>query len=264
VKKLDSGVSASRLAKHYHISRNHVYRLARLKDLSFKQVGRPKESQSQSVRDLVVQLKREKHWGVHKLVFMLKRDYKTNLSTRAVYTILKERNEIHKEPKKAKRYDYISFERMHSNTMWQTDWKWLYNEECWLTAYLDDHSRFVVGASMFTEATTDNTLELFHKAGKQYGYPEQVLTDHGSQYYNKYGSRYDESLNSVGVEHILGRIKKPTTTGKIERFWLTYVNEKQSNQTTNDFLKYYNNQRQHQSLKYQTPKTIYEKDRKVT
>lgn len=252
------------LAEHYHISRNHVYRLAKLDDLATKLPGRHKTDYKQSVRDLVVKLKREQHWGVHKLRFMLERDYKTKLSTRAVYRILKERGAINKEPQKAKRYKYIRFERQHSNSMWQTDWKWLSEEECWLTAYLDDHSRFVVGANKFTEATTDNTLNLFHKSGTKHGYPREVLTDHGSQYWNKYGSKYEQALSDLGVEHILGRVKKPTTTGKIERFWLTYVQEAEPFNTLQQFIKHYNHKRQHQSLGYRTPAEIYKKDLPVT
>jgi putative transposase len=261
VKELRAGVSASKLAAVYHVSRIHVYRLARQPDLHEKPVGRPKTVYQQSVRDLVVQLKRQNGWGVHKLTFMLKRDHQTVLSHNAVHRILTERGEITRQPEKGKRYEYIRFQRAHSNSMWQTDWKWLSEEECWLTAYLDDHSRFIVATTKLTEATTDNTLELFHKAGKQHGYPREVLTDHGSQYWNKYGSRYDEELQKVGVEHILGRVKKPTTTGKMERFWWTYMQEAPSFASLKEYLSHYNNQRQHQSLNYQTPAKIYYQDR---
>lgn len=264
VKELESGVPASRLARHYRISRNHVYRLATLDDLSLKPAGRPKNTYPQSVRDLVVRLKHKHGWGVHKLTFMLNRDHNIQLSHNAVYRILSERGAIAKHPEKGKRYDYIRFERHHANSMWQTDWKWLSEADCWLTAYLDDHSRFVVGASKYTEATTENTLELFHKAGTKNGYPREVLTDHGSQYWNKYGSKYDEALQAAGVEHILGRIKKPTTTGKIERWFLTYVQEAGVFATLQEFIRHYNYKRQHQSLGYQTPAKIYFKDRSVT
>lgn len=261
VKELHAGVSASKLAEVYHISRRHVYRLANQPDLSVKPVGRHVTAYSQTVRDLVVQLKKQHGWGVHKLRFMLERDHQTKLSMRAVYRILKERGEIFKQPEKGKRYNYIRFQRAHSNSMWQTDWKWLSDEECWLTAYLDDHSRFIVGASKLTEATTDNTLELFHKAGKQHGYPREVLTDHGSQYWSKYGSRYDDSLQTVGVAHILGRVKKPTTTGKMERFWWTYMQEAGQSASLEEYLLQYNYHRQHQSLNYETPAKIYYQDR---
>jgi len=261
LRELERGVPARVLAEYYGVSKRHVNRINALKDLPANPVGRPKEAYSQEIRDLIVRLKRLHGWGIHKLTFMLKRDYGMSLSHNAVYRILKERGEISKAPEKGKRYKYIRFERTHSNTMWQTDWKWLSDEECWLTAYLDDHSRFIVSASKYTEATTDNTLELFHKAGKKHGYPEQVLTDHGSQYWNKYGSRYESELSLVGVEHILGRVKKPTTTGKIERFWWTYMQEAGGFNSLQQYIHHYNHQRQHQSLNYQTPAKIYEKEK---
>jgi len=264
VKELKEGMLASVLAEHYKISRNHVYRIARQDTISFKEVGRPKKQYTQQTKDLIVKLKKEKGWGVHKITFMLNRDYNTKLSHNAVYRILTERGAINKQPEKGKRYKYVRFERHHSNSMWQTDWKYLAEEERWLTAYLDDHSRFIVGASKFTKATTQNTLDLFHSSTKSFGYPREVLTDHGSQYWNKYGSRYQKELDKVGVEHILGRIKKPTTTGKIERFWLTYIQEHKNHNNLSDFIHYYNHERQHQSLEYKTPAEIYYKDLPVT
>jgi putative transposase len=267
VKELRKGVSVIKLARHYGVSRVWVYKLKNqaldngIDSLMEKSVGRPKENHSQKIRDLIVKLKREHDWGVHKLTFILKRDHKIKLSHNAVHRILTERGEISKDPKKGYRHNYIRYERQHSNSMWQTDWKWLSEEECWLTAYLDDHSRFIIGASKFTEATTDNTLELFHKSAKKYEYPKQVLTDHGSQYWSKYGSRYSADLEDHGVEHILGRVKKPTTTGKIERWWLTYMHESNPFPTLTAFVHHYNHKRDHQSLNYQTPATIYKKDK---
>src|SRR3989304_604051 len=48
-------------------------------------------------------------------------------------------------PRPRRKHAYVRFERDHSNSMWQTDWKQL-DGGAWLTAYLDDHSRFVPGA----------------------------------------------------------------------------------------------------------------------
>jgi len=260
VRELEQGIPARVLAQHFGVSKRHVNRLARMSDLALKPVGRPRNQYPQQAIDLVVKLKKERGWGVHKITFMLKRDHGVRLSHNAVHRILSERGEIKQHPEKGFRYTYIRYERHHSNSMWQTDWKWLSDEECWLTAYLDDHSRFVVGASKFTEATTTNTLELFHQSAGKHGYPKQVLTDHGTQYWKQSGSKYTKELKKSGVKHILGRIKKPTTTGKIERWWLTYIHESTPYKTLPDFLHYYNHQRSHQSLGYQTPATIYHQD----
>jgi transposase InsO family protein len=264
IRQLSRGVKANVLAKHYGVSKRHINRLRHVDFTNVAPVGRPRKIVEQSTRDLIVQLKKENQFGVHKLKFMLKRNHKIKLSDYYVHKVLVERNEITKQPEKGFRYKYIKFQRQHPNSMWQTDWKWLSDEECWLTAYLDDCSRFVVGSAKYTEATTDNTLELFHHAGEKHGYPKQILSDHGCQYWTKNGSRYTRELEHCGVEHIIGKIKKPTTTGKIERFWLTYVNEKHSNQTHQQFIKYYNYERQHQSLNYQPPAQIYLKQERTT
>ncbi|MFH1588534.1 MAG: DDE-type integrase/transposase/recombinase [Candidatus Diapherotrites archaeon] len=257
VKDFRSGVSASVLSKHFDVSKRHVYRLASQEFLVYEDIGRPKKEYPQELRDRIVELKRETSWGVHKLTFMLNKQQGLKLSHNAVHKILIERGEIKKEPKKSKRYKYIRFERQNPNSLWQTDWKWLSEEDCWLTAYLDDYSRFIVGASKFTEATTENTLKLLHKSAKKYVYPREILTDHGTQYWKKQGSKYQTELEKLGIKHIVGRIQHPQTTGKIERWWLTYIQESKPFNNLTKFIKYYNYKRPHQSLAYETPKTRY-------
>ena len=52
---------------------------------------------------------------------------------------------------------------------------------------------------------------------------------------------------------IMSRIGKPTTTGKIERFFATYSTEAWRYNALDGVIQYYNYIRPHQSLDYQTP-----------
>jgi len=45
------------------------------------------------------------------------------------------------------------FERMHSNSLWQADFKLMPNDN-WMLTYLDDHSRFVPGSTDFEDDPT--------------------------------------------------------------------------------------------------------------
>jgi len=51
-----------------------------------------------------------------------------------------------------------------------------------------------------------------------------ILTDHGSQFYSvrRGESSFDAYCEAKGINHILGGIGKPTTLGKIERWFRTY------------------------------------------
>ena len=52
-----------------------------------------------------------------------------------------------------------------------------------MIAFIDDHSRFIVHAEYFENATTENTFALLKSGIAEHGKPKAVMTDHGSQYY---------------------------------------------------------------------------------
>ena len=168
-------------------------------------------------------------------------------------------------PKKGRRKNYIRWERKHSNSLWQTDFCWIERLECWLCGWLDDHSRFVPIADYITEATTDNVITLFEKAAKKHGYPRQTLSDRGSQFYPNLGRscRFLEHMKSKEVEHIFASIKKPTTCGKLERFWGTHNQERWNFSSFRKFLNHYNHKGPHMSLEYLTPYEVYMRDMNV-
>jgi transposase InsO family protein len=160
------------------------------------------------------------------------------------------------------------FERMHSNSLWQADFK-LTEDDRWMLTFLDDHSRFIPWARIEYDATTEFALRLFRKCGKKYGFPEQVLTDQGIQFYcaEKEGKEHGEStftqtLKELGVQHIVASKRRPTTIGKVERFHRTYEEESWRYKTLGAFLQYYNYGRPHQALDYQFPAEVYFRDLK--
>jgi transposase InsO family protein len=62
------------------------------------------------------------------------------------------------------------------------DWKQLSTGE-WFLAIMDDASRYITAYGLFTEATTENTLTVLKQAIAQYGCPDEILTDRGTQFY---------------------------------------------------------------------------------
>ena len=262
-------LSIKDIASAQKVSRRTVERLWRAyiengsSALEDKPKGRPKQEIPKQVRNLVLRTKKDTGFGVRRIegVLGLKG---IHIPHNKIYEILSEAGLVEHNPKKGRRKNYIRWERKHSNSLWQTDFCWIERLECWLCAWLDDHSRFVPVAEYLTEATTEEVLRLFEKATKKHGYPRQTLSDRGTQYYTNLGEtcRFLEHLKSKGVQHIYASIKKPTTCGKLERFWGTHNRERWNFTSLRKFINYYNHKRPHMSLGYYTPHAIYIKDMK--
>ena len=268
VNQLNKEASVSFIARAQSISRQAVYDIKQTylsKGLSYlhdKQVGRPEEQLPIDLREQIIKLRKEGH-GIRRIEGLLKIGG-INVSHNKIHKLLISLGMVNHEPKKGRRNNYIRWERKHSNSLWQTDFSWIAKLDCWLCGWLDDHSRFVPVAEYLTEATTDNVLNLFDKGSSKYGYPSQTLSDRGSQFYSNLGEtcRFLEYMKSKGVEHIYASVKKPTTCGKLERFWGTHNAERWEFSSLKKFLNYYNFRRPHMSLNYLTPYDVYRRDMK--
>jgi putative transposase len=154
-----------------------------------------------------------------------------------------------------KQRTYCSFSRSHPDSLWQTDIK--YHEGSYLIAYIDDCSRYVLNATLIDKATTEAIIR--HLEGLfRFRKPRQILTDHGTQYYSRHGkSEFDKACERHGVEHIMGGIGKPTTQGKIERFFRTFNMYYPRFSCMDEFLYNYNHVMPHGALGYRTPASVY-------
>jgi transposase len=54
------------------------------------------------------------------------------------------------------------FERMHSNSLWQADFKQT-DDDNYMITFIDDHSRFVLGSQINETMTTEDALRLLSK-----------------------------------------------------------------------------------------------------
>jgi transposase len=175
------------------------------------------------------------------------------VSHACIYKILKSRNLISSLKKPRKQRKYIRYERDHPNSMWQTDlthWK-----EKTVIAYIDDYSRFITGFGIFDNGFAKYVILVFKRAMKAHGKPREVLTDHGTQFYSVLGgeSEFDKFCQNEGIKHIMSGIGKPTTTGKIERWFGSFKKQIENFSSIDDYVKYYNFERPHKSLDYRTP-----------
>ena len=69
----------------------------------------------------------------------------------------------------------------------------------------------------------------FAEALRRYGIPDEVLTDNGKQFTDRFGKGgevlFDRICRDNGITHRLTEPASPTTTGKVERFHQTFRRE---------------------------------------
>jgi transposase InsO family protein len=225
---------------------------------------------SEPTRRSILMLK-EQHpdWGCQKISDMLLRGPALPASPSAVARVLREAGyETEQVPTRPHEPKVQSFERAKPNQLWQTDLFTFIlkrqNRRVYLVAFMDDHSRFVVGYGLHASQSTALVLEVFRAAIAGFGTPEEVLTDNGTQYVTWRGkSAFTKECEKRGVKQIVASPHRPQTLGKIERFWGTvwrecvetavFLDLGDARQRIGLFIDHYNFQRPHQGIDGSTP-----------
>lgn len=124
---------------------------------------------------------------------------------------------------------------MGSSPLWQLDIMGgvflAGGRECKLVTGIDDHSRFVVIATVVTEPSARAVCTAFTAAMSRYGVPSEVLTDNGKQFTGRFTKPYPAEVlfericRENGITTRLTKPRSPTTTGKIERWHKTLRRE---------------------------------------
>src|SRR5215467_5294010 len=102
-------------------------------------------------------------------------------------------------------------------------------------------------------------LEVLRAGLANYGPPEEILTDNGSQYVTWRGkSAFSKELEKRGIRQVVAAPRRPQTLGKIERFWGTLWRECVESEVFLDlgdaqkrighFIDHYNFQRVHAGI----------------
>jgi len=164
------------------------------------------------------------------------------------------------------------FERAKPNALWQTDLFTFVlkrqNRRLHMVAYMDDHSRFIVGWGLFSSPSTELVIAVLKEAVASCQAPEELLTDNGPQYvtWRGYG-KFAEACRGLGIKQIVARPRRPRTLGKVERFWGTlwreflsaaiFVDGRDARHRIGLFVEAYNFDRPHQGLEGLTPAERY-------
>ena len=129
-----------------------------------------------------------------------------------------------------------------------------------LIAIIDLYSRFVVAWDVFNSLDAENSLMVLQCAVEQYGKPEIINSDQGSQFTC---SLWTEYLDNSGIKISMDGKGRAIDNIFIERLWRTvkqdYVYRYPASNGTelyrglNEFFTYYNTRKTHQGIGRQIP-----------
>ncbi len=271
IQQFRCGRSATSIARIQKITRQMVYKLVNrhkkegISAYKTKETGRPPQRLNPLFIEKVACLRKETDYGSEKLHFTLKRDG-FSVSRRQIQKVLDLKGLTEPCEKRRGQRSYVRYQWPISNYMWHCDWS-LYENE-WYCAFIDDRSRRIMAAAKFSNATTENTLFIFHRAMliNQVS-PAIMLSDKGTQFFvnkkNKKGERvlseFEQELKQFGVELWTSRRNHPQTNGKMEKWFHTLKQrmKKHPDESLKEIVKWYNEKRIHHALSYKTPEEVY-------
>jgi transposase InsO family protein len=171
--------------------------------------------------------------------------------------------------KKRKQRSFVPFRRILSNDLWQVDYK-EFGKGVHMLSVKDDYSSSILAADVRGTCTTKDVTEILERTIKQFGRPKQLLTDHGAQFTsNPWSENHEFQLwcSKNEIEHIMGRVRKPTTQGKVERWHGSVLEEadlppkgssaEEYGKAVLEYMEFYNNSRPHHGIGLNVPIMIY-------
>jgi transposase InsO family protein len=179
--------------------------------------------------------RRNPEWGPRRLVHEAARAGIDPAPSRSgVYRALKRAGLIEPEARRRRDRRFRRWERGGAMELWQMDVVGgvllADGSDCKVLTGIDDHSRFVVCTGVMARATSRAVCAHFAEAMHRHGVPQEILTDNGKVFTGRFGIKdvevlFDRICRENGIDHLLTAPRRPTTTGKIERFHRTLRQE---------------------------------------
>jgi transposase InsO family protein len=281
VTEVAASIGVSRQSVHTWISRYLSHGLPGLADRSHRPSSSPQQVAGE-VEVVVAEMRRQHpRWGAKRIrLELLRRPAGVVVpSERTINRIFARQGLVSPRPRKRPRDSYRRWQRPGPMQLWQidivggvmiADTRTGELREAKIVTGVDDHSRFCVICQVAERATGRMVCLALAAALAKYGVPEEILTDNGKQFTDRFGKGgevlFDKICRKNGITHRLTAPASPTTTGKIERFHQTlrrdflddhsYFTSIEAAQATVDaWVEQYNADRPHQSLDGQVPVT---------
>ena len=152
------------------------------------------------------------------------------------------------------------------NQVWATDITYLPMSRgfVYLVAVMDWHSRKVLSWRVSTTLDTDFCVRALEEAIEKYGAPDVFNTDQGCQFTSddftsvlkKHGIKISMDGKGRWVDNVF--VERLWRSVKYEEVYLkAYQDISEARKSLNDWFRFYNSERRHQSLDRRTPDSIY-------
>ena len=219
------------IARYFQITRQRVYQLINQfigagEYQILGQSGRKPQPIDERMEELILETYQANDIGPTHLEKKIEETHGIHIPHNRIYRVLLNHGLVEINMKKRQQRKYVRYERAHSMSMWQGDWKRsnLMDSKKWLVAFMDDSSRLITCYGVFDSPTTDNTITVLNQGFREYGTPREILTDNGTQFVSARDRehahhKFGDFLVLHNIRHIPTRIKHPQTNGKIERFF---------------------------------------------
>jgi putative transposase len=230
-----------------------------------KRPGKPKQKINQRFVKKVTSIRNETDYGSQKIHYVLKKQG-FGVSQYMIQCILDECGLTDPCPKRRGQRKYIKYVWPISNYMWHCDWS--FYEGKWYITFIDDRSRKIMASGSFANATEEHAIFVLYQAILWNEVcPAVILSDKGTQFYNaKRNSKgirtlslFEQELKALGIDYWTSRRNHPQTNGKMEKWFDTMKKrfKKHPDESLQDFVKWYNEERIHHALNYRTPEDVY-------
>lgn len=266
VEKGDKKLSMTRQAELLDINRTSLY---------YRAV--PISQEELDIKRLIDEIyTQHPEYGYRRMTKILRKNYKININCKRTRRYMREMGtsgfcpgpNLSKRLHKKYLYPYLlrSLNIDHPNQVWSVDITYCRMKHgfMYLVAIIDWYSRYIVGFGLSNTLEKAFVIETINKAVKSNGTPEIMNSDQGSQFTSH---EYVDLLKEKGIKISMDGKGRALDNQRIERFFRSYKWEKlyleecktghELRRLTGEYIEYYNNERMHQSLNYQTPAAYY-------
>ena len=275
IKRKKRGLSSLLIAKQLGVSKrriNQVWNKYNLPGFFYlKKPGKLAERKlSEQELKAIFYLHENQKSGARIIAKLLRLRYKIKIGNNLVHKALLDNGRaMLNENKQKRRKPWIRYEREHSLSAGHMDWhtaKWCPDMQ--VCTVIDDSSRKILSAVECSNATEQESIKLVQQVINEYQHIRkirEIISDHGTQFFcnkpNENGelgkNEFQLFLESEGIKHILCRYKHPQSNGKQEKWFDTYERHRAKFKTLNEFVKWYNETRVHESLDLRTPEKVF-------
>ena len=266
-------LSVTRQSELLNISRSTVY---------YKKKGERKLNKNLK-KMIKEKFELQPFYGVPRMTAYLRKDKNLLVNKKRVERLYKElglqtimpKKNLSKPNKKHKKYPYLlrELDINRVNQVWQTDITYIPMKSgfMYLTAVIDVFSRHIVSWSVSNTMSAQWCAKVVKSAIDKHGNPEILNTDQGSQYTSEI---FINQLTASDVKISMDGKGRALDNIYIERFWRSvkyedlflncYENGLTLHKGFKKYIHFYNHQRRHQSLDYETPASIFFKGKMET